>query len=131
MNKPIIQILAIAALFTISPIPGEAQQKSPSKALRHVVMFGWADGTPQQDIDRIVSAFSELPSKIREINGFEWGINNSPEGLNQGLTHCFFLTFKSEKDRDSYLVHPAHQAFVKALVPAPAKVTVLDYWVKK
>ncbi len=39
-------------------------------------------------------AFVALPSKKPEIRGFEWGLNNSPEGLNKGLTH--FIAKKTE-----------------------------------
>ena len=106
-----------------------AQQTNQQRLLRHVVMFGWNDGTDTASIKKIVAAFKELPSKISEIKSFEWGTNNSPEGLNNGLTHCFFVTFGSQADRDAYLVHPAHKAFVGILKPAPSKVTVLDYWV--
>lgn len=92
-------------------------------------MFGWKAGTDTVAINKIVAAFRELPSKITLIKSFEWGTNNSPEGLNNGLTHCFQATFSSEADRDAYLVHPAHKAFVGLLKPAPEKITVLDYWV--
>jgi Stress responsive A/B Barrel Domain len=107
-----------------------AQQKTQQALLRHVVMFGWKDGTDTTDINKIVAAIKELPSKISAIKSFEWGTNNSPEGINNGLTHCFLLTFSSEADRDAYLVHPAHKAFVSLLKPAPDKITVLDYWAK-
>lgn len=118
-------------LFTlvIFAFAGTTFGQSPvNKKLRHVVMFGWNQDASPAEITKIVEAFSALPSKIALIKDYEWGTNNSPEKLNQGLTHCFFLTFDSEKDRDAYLVHPAHQEFVKLLKPAPAKVTVLDYW---
>ncbi|WP_196827547.1 Dabb family protein [Flavobacterium sp. CG_9.1] len=62
---------------------------------------------------------------------YEWGVNNSPENLNNGLTHCFTLTFNSEADRDAYLIHPDHKALVALLNPAPDKVTVVDYWTTK
>jgi hypothetical protein len=65
------------------------------------------------------------------IKDFEWGKNTSPENLNQGLTHCFLVTFSSDKDRDTYLVHPDHKAFVEVLKPHLDKVTVLDYWAGK
>jgi len=72
-----------------------------------------------------------LPSQIKEIKDFEWGKNNSPEGLNQGFTHCFFVTFASEKDREVYLPHPAHKAFIDVLKPHLDKVLVIDYWAGK
>ncbi|MBG6060811.1 hypothetical protein IWX83_000583 [Flavobacterium sp. CG_9.1] len=51
--------------------------------------------------------------------------------MNNGLTHCFTLTFNSEADRDAYLIHPDHKALVALLNPAPDKVTVVDYWTTK
>ena len=107
-----------------------AQQNTQQPLLRHVVMFGWKDGTDTVYINKIVAAFRELKAKIPAIKSFEWGTNSSPEGLNNGLTHCFVATFSSDADRDAYLVHPAHKAFVSLLKPAPDKITVLDYWVK-
>ena len=112
--------------------PVIAQNSTASKQLlRHVVLFKFNDNSKPGDIKKIEDAFRALSGKISLIKDFEWGINNSPEKLNQGLTHCFFVTFNNEKDRDNYLVHPAHQAFVEILKPHLDKVTVLDYWAAK
>ena len=105
-------------------------QAEPGKVLRHVVMFKFAPTATPAKIQQIEGAFAQLPKKITEIKSFEWGINSSPEGLNQGLTHCFILTFTSDKDRDAYLVHPAHKEFGKSLGSDVEKVTVVDFWVK-
>ncbi|MBC6368657.1 Dabb family protein [Algoriphagus sp. AK58] len=102
----------------------------PDSVLRHVVLFGFKESSKPEDIQKIVDAFKELPSKISEIKDFEWGTNSSPEGLNQGLTHAFMVTFHSDADRDTYLPHPAHKEFVDILGPHLDKVTVLDYWTK-
>lgn len=126
MKKLFLLILITITINTMT----NAQQSPQHTLLRHVVMFGWKDGTDTGQINKIVAAFKELPSKISLIKSFEWGTNNSPEGLNQGLTHCFLVTFRSEADRDAYLVHPAHKEFVNLLKPAPDKITVLDYWAK-
>lgn len=99
-----------------------------TKKLRHVVMFQFKETSSDEDIRKIEDAFGALPSQISEIKAYEWGTNNSPEGLNQGLTHCFLVTFESEEDRDAYLPHPAHQAFVEILEPHLEKAVVLDYW---
>ena len=104
---------------------------APEKVLRHVVMFQFtADTTPEQLKD-IEAAFRALPTKIPGITGFEWGTNISPENKNNGLTHCFFLTFRSQADRDAYLPHPAHKAFGAMLKGHVANVCVLDYWAQK
>jgi hypothetical protein len=72
--------------------------------------------------------FRGLPAKIKEIAGFEWGTDVSPEGKAQGFTHCFLVTFKSEADRDAYLPHSAHKEFVGVVGPHVDKVCVVDFW---
>lgn len=108
-----------------------AQTQSDAKVLRHVVLFKFKDSATPEDVKKVEAAFADLAVKLPEIKSYEWGKNNSPENLNQGLTHCFLLTFSSEKDRDAYLVHPDHKAFGKILGPHLDKVTVVDYWTEK
>jgi Stress responsive A/B Barrel Domain len=102
-----------------------------AKVLRHVVLFKFKETSSAEDVKTVEDAFRALPSKIKEVKSFEWGKNNSPEGINDGLTHCFFVTFASEKDRETYLPHPAHKAFVEVLKPHLDKVVVVDYWAEK
>lgn len=116
-------ILVATATIAIAQTPAVS-----GKTLRHVVLFKFKDGTAAADIKKVEDAFRALPSKIKEIKSLEWGTNNSPENLNQGFTHCFFVTFSSEKDRAVYLPHPDHAAFGKILGPYLDKVLVLDYW---
>jgi hypothetical protein len=98
------------------------------KQLRHVVLFKFKDSATTEDIKNVEAAFNALPDKITQIKSIEWGLNNSPEGLNKGFTHCFFLTFDSEEDRAVYLPHPDHKAFGKLLEPILDDVMVVDYW---
>lgn len=119
-------------LLTITTFAhAQAQKKSSGRLLRHVVLFKFKDSSSIADIQKVEDAFRALPSKIKQIKSFEWGINNSPEELNQGFTHCFTLGFVSEKDRAIYLPHPAHVAFGATLQPILDKVLVIDYWAKK
>ena len=101
------------------------------KVLRHVVLFKFKETSSAEDVKKVEDAFRALPSKIKEVKRFEWGKNNSPEGINEGLTHCFLVTFATEKDREAYLPHPAHKAFVEVLKPHLDKVVVVDYWAEK
>jgi hypothetical protein len=123
MKIMITLLFALASLGTV-----QAQKKNDTKMLRHVVLFKFKEGTSPADVKKVEDAFSKLPSQIKEIAGYEFGTNNSPENLNQGFTHCFFVSFKSEQDRSVYLPHPAHQAFVEVLKPHLDKVLVIDYW---
>lgn len=102
--------------------------QSSDSLLRHVVIFKFKEGTSEEDIKKVEEAFHALPSKIPQIAGYEWGTNNSPEGLDKGFTHVFFLSFKSEEDRAIYLPHPDHKAFGAVLGPHLDDVLVMDYW---
>jgi len=95
------------------------------------VMLYCLDGKKLATIDKVVTAFRNFEHKIELIQAFEWGVNNSPENLSNGLTHCFTITFNSETDRDAYLTHSDHKAFLALLNPAPDKATVVDYWTNK
>ncbi|WP_439483952.1 Dabb family protein [Cyclobacterium plantarum] len=109
----------------------EMEQNVTEKAmLRHVVLLSFKEDSSQEDIKKVEDAFIALKDKIPQIRDFEWGTNNSPEGLNKGLTHCFLVSFESEEDREIYLPHPDHKAFVEVLSPHMKDVTVVDYWAK-
>ncbi len=108
----------------------EHTSKEQDGLLRHVVCFKFKDSASQEDIDKVVEEFVALEEKIPFIVDFEWGTNVSPENLNKGFTHCFVGTFKTAEDRDKYLPHPAHKAFVEVLKPHLDDVFVVDYWTK-
>jgi hypothetical protein len=111
-------------------MPLDNDIKMATKQLRHVVLFKFKETSSPSDIQDLEAGFAALPAAIPEIKDFEWGLNNSPENLNKGFTHCFFVTFGSEEGRDIYLPHPAHKAFVDRLLPHIDDSLVLDYWVK-
>lgn len=98
------------------------------KKLRHVVCFKFRDGVAAGDQEKVEKEFCALKGRIPIVVDLEWGTNNSPEHLNKGLTHCFILTFASEKDRDAYLVHPAHLEFVKLIKQFTDDAMVIDFW---
>ncbi|MEZ4902255.1 MAG: Dabb family protein [Spirosomataceae bacterium] len=125
-----MKIKLLAFVLTLFVFGAMAQKKS-DKVLRHVVMFKFKDGTTTEQTKMVEDAFRKLPTQIKEIKGFEWGTNNSPEGLAQGFTHCFLLTFDSEEGRAIYLPHPDHKAFGKVVGPYLDKVLVVDYWSQK
>ncbi|MCE7055651.1 Dabb family protein [Algoriphagus sp. AGSA1] len=108
----------------------EPMAAKPDSVLRHTVFFSFKETSSPEDIQSVIDAFRNLQNEIEGIEEFEWGTNSSPEGLNQGLTHAFILTFHSEAARDAYLPHPAHDAFGKILGPHLDKVTVVDFWTR-
>jgi len=127
-----LTVPAVLALFLVMTTSAADSPPASGKGkLRHIVAFKFKEGTTPEQIKQVETAFRELKKKIPQISKFEWGLNNSPEGRNKGCTHGFMLTFKSEKDRDIYLPHPAHKEFGKLVGPLVDDVFVIDYWAKK
>ena len=127
--KIISLVLALLVAAALSAFAANTPAKS--KKLLHVVSFKFKPEAGKGQIDDVVAAFRELKKKIPVIQEFSWGTNVSPEKHDKGFTHGFILSFKSEKDRDAYLVHPDHKAFGKALGPILADVFVIDYWAQE
>lgn len=96
--------------------------------LRHVVLFRWKAETSPEKINAIEDAFRALPAGIPQIADFEWGRDVSVQGLSQGFTHCFVVTFASEADRDIYATHPEHLAFIALCGPHREAILVVDYF---
>ena len=98
---------------------------------RHVVLFKFKDSATAEQVKEVEAAFKALPGKIDTIVDFEWGTNVSPEGKDDGFTHCFFVTFKDKAGLEVYLPHPDHKAFGAGLRPILDKVLVFDYTAAK
>ncbi|AQG80232.1 Dabb family protein [Spirosoma montaniterrae] len=129
MKYLLISLLTLMALTTYAGNEPTRKPKKPMKTgqLQHVVLFKFKPEATPEKVTEIVAAFEALPSKIKEIKGFQWGTNNSPEKHDKGLTHAFILTFDNAKDRDAYLPHPAHKEFGKIVGPWLADLTVVDF----
>jgi hypothetical protein len=103
----------------------------PGKVLRHVVLFKFKKDATKEQVQEIVDAFAALKGQIEEIKDFEWGTDVSVENKSEGFTHGFVVSFASEKSRDDYLPHAAHQEFVKLVGPRLDGVLVFDYWARE
>lgn len=114
--------LVLALLLTMTTLATAADAP-----YRHVVFFKFKDSATPDQVQAVEKAFGELAKKVDTVKGFEWGTNVSPEGKNDGFTHCFFVTFADKAGLEVYLPHPEHKAFVAKLLPVLDKVCVLDY----
>jgi hypothetical protein len=107
-----------------------ADAGAPRRVLRHVVLLKFKDSVPPDKVKQLEDGFRALPGKIDTIIDFEWGKDVSVEGLSQGFTHCFRVTFNDPRGRAAYLPHAAHKEFVTAIRPNLEKVLVVDYMTK-
>ena len=129
----IVAALVVAA-FAAAPGAAPAASGKPAAEggeLFHVVSFKFKAGATPEQIGLVEQSFASLKEKIPGIKSLKWGTNVSPEQPDTGFTHCFVLTFASEKDRDAYLVHEDHKAFGKVVGPVMDDVFVIDFWAKK
>lgn len=124
MKTLLFALVASFALF----MSASAAESGP---YRHVVLFKFKDTASAETVKGLEQAFKELAGKVETVTGFEWGTNVSPEGLADGFTHCFLVTFKDKAGLDVYLPHPAHQEFVSKLKPQLDKVLVVDFVAQK
>ena len=95
--------------------------------IRHVVHFKFKADASKEQIAKIVEEFAALKGRIPVVESLEWGTNVSTEGLDKGYDHCWIVTFKNAADRDAYIVHPAHKAFVELLKPSLEEALVVDF----
>jgi hypothetical protein len=116
--------LSAARAFAADSSAGDAK----GRALYHVVSFKFKETATKEQIKEVEEAFAALQLKIPTIRSLAGGTDVSPEKRAKGFTHCWVLTFASEKDRDAYIVHQAHKDFGKLVGPAVADVFVIDFW---
>src|SRR5882762_5992093 len=127
--KMLLLILTLGFAVSLCAVAAESPAKSAK--LRHVVAFKFKDTATKEQIKEAEDAFRALKGKIPEIVSLEWGTNVSPEKHDKGFTHGFILSFKTEKDRDAYLVHPEHKKFGQMLGTILGDVFVIDFWAKE
>ena len=121
-------LFALVSICVALSLTAMAAEPSEGKKLQHVVSFKFKESASKEQIKEVEDAFRGLKGKIKEIKALEWGTNVSPEKHDKGFTHCWILSFSSDKDRDAYLHHPDHKAFGKLVGPVIADVFVIDFW---
>lgn len=120
------RIVLIAMLLIAFCMPVKAETKS-AQFIRHFVSVKFKETTSTEQINQVLVAFKEMKTGIPEIYAMEFGPDVSIEHKNKGFTHGFLLTFKSEKDRDTYLTHPVHKSFLANTKPLLEDIFVIDF----
>ena len=95
--------------------------------VKHIALMQFQPNVTPEQIDGVFNQLLDLSESIPGVEDFISGPNNSPEGLADGHTHAFVMTFTDAAARDAYLPHPEHATFVEGLKPLLAKVTVVDF----
>jgi len=95
--------------------------------VKHFGMFQFKPDVTPEGIDRCFCELVGMVGKVPGLIDVHYGPYDSAEGLNDGFTHGFIMTFESPAARDAYLPHPEHERVKAIVVPCLARVTVFDF----
>ena len=94
---------------------------------RHFGMFQFKAGVSDAEIENCFITMKAMVGKIPGLLDMEYGAYDSSEGLNDGFTHGFIMTFDSPESREAYLPHPLHEEVKEVVIPRLERVTVFDF----
>ena len=99
--------------------------------LRHIVLFKCNLELPPAEIANVFAALAALQNTVPGIVEFEFGPNNSPQGMNRGYTHAFTMGFTDKQARDAFFLNPEHgkvRALIRPILQeAPDSKLVVDF----
>ena len=76
--------------------------------VKHMAVVQFRSSVPQEEIDQCFEALEGMVGRIPGLLDFSGGPYDSDEGLNDGFTHGFIMTFESPEARDAYQIGRAH-----------------------
>jgi len=85
--------------------------------IHHLVVLKIKKDAKPAQVTRMFAELDGLKKKIPGLLSFAGGPYSSPEGLNQGFTHGFVMTFSDGAARDGYLPHPEHEKVKERILP--------------
>jgi len=85
------------------------------KSVFHIFGFQWKPAATEQLKQRATRDIRAFQGVIPGLLQTHVGENISPR--NKGYTYCGVMEFTDQAALEAYLVHPAHQALLKWLVP--------------
>ena len=95
--------------------------------VRHFGVFQFKEEVSEEEIDLCFSEMRKMVGLIPGLLSMENGPYKSGEGLNDGYTHGFVMTFDSPESRDAYLPHPEHMKRVELVQPKLDRLVVFDF----
>lgn len=95
--------------------------------VRHFGVLEFKATVSEQQIAECFQALKDLVGKIPGLLKIEYGPYESSEGLNDGFTHGFIMTFDGPASRNAYLPHPLHEKAKQMVVPRLERVVVFDF----
>ena len=112
-------------LFTA--ISGHNDNDVMMSQIKHYGVFRFREGVTEPEIEECFAEMKSMVGKIPGLLEMTSGVYNSSEGLNEGFTHGFIMTFENAESRDAYLPHPEHERVKEIVVPRLERVIVFDF----
>ncbi len=97
--------------------------------IRHMLLIKFRSSVQSSEIENVKNLFEKMPEKVKGVESVEWGLNDSPEGKNEGFTHAVLMSFENEQGRQNYLPHPEHDSLKEVFLPLLDDIIVFDYQV--
>jgi hypothetical protein len=95
--------------------------------VKHIALFKFRAEVTPEEIEDLFNDILDMTEEIPGLEDYVAGENNSPEGLNQGYTHAFVMTFADAAARDAYLPHPAHERVKLKILALAEAGAVVDF----
>ena len=95
--------------------------------IKHIALLKFKEGTSAEQIGQLFDELLDMTETIPGIEDYVAGENCSTEGLNQGYTHSFVMTFTDAAARDAYLPHPEHERVKQVVLPHVESALVFDF----
>jgi len=95
--------------------------------VKHLGVFQFQSEVTQDEIEACMSSLRGMVGQIPGLQEVLCGPYSSPEGMNDGFTHGFVMTFESAEARDAYLPHPNHEVVKGQILPRLERVVVFDF----
>ena len=96
------------------------------RKVNHMVLVKFASAKAHRHPE-LIEALNALRSRLPGFLSLSGGPYSSPEGLNQGYTHGYLMTFVDAAARDQYLTHPEHEKLKKDFLPDLEGVVAFDF----
>lgn len=95
--------------------------------VKHIALFKFRPEVTSAEIKTLFDDILDMTEEIAGLEDYVAGENNSSEGLNQGYTHAFVMTFTDVAARDAYLAHAAHDRVKFKIITLIETGAVVDF----
>jgi quinol monooxygenase YgiN len=95
--------------------------------VKHISLFQFKESAAPDQVENLFQELLDVTETVPGIEDYVWGPNCSAEGLNQGYTYGFVMSFRDAEARDAYLAHAEQGRIKNALKSHAEAMLVFDF----